>query len=109
MKTSIFVSVLSCILGIWSPSSLGSEERSLTAVSDDGSTIVLIYASPCQNPTLGLIKPEFQEKFHKATFIIKGKIRQGCWTEDKDGAFVVDEDSAGAKIPKEAFHPTEDI
>ena len=107
----MFKLVLVFLMLLVTPTVYAGEPASMTAVSNDGNIVVLIYLEPCQDPTKSLIRPEYQDSFKEASFTVNGKHRQGCWTIDaKDGTvFVVDEDSEGSYIPKEAFQPTEDI
>ena len=111
--TKLFIAVLMFLV---TPVALGQLSKtdgpkSYTAVSDDGTIIVVVVPQACQAPPLDLLRPEVRGAVHKAELIVKGQVIQACWTVENGGdtIVVIDKDSEGVKVPTGVFKPTESL
>lgn len=69
---------------------------------------ILLQTTPCQEPTLGQIKPEFREEFKKMEITLNGELHQGCWIVDLNDvgdAFIILDSGAAFGLELNRFTP----
>jgi hypothetical protein len=77
-----------------------------TMVAKRGADVIRLWETPCVHAgTLGLIKPEFRERFKKARAMIGGVDFYACWTMEENAVFVLFEDGDQSVVPVSEFKP----
>ena len=76
-----------------------------------GGSYVRLSDSPCVHAgTLGILSPEWRDKFKKAVASINGKTWFACWILEDDGqVYVLYEDGDENRFPMVAFKPDEGL
>lgn len=91
--------VLAAIAAFFSPAVLSA---SLSV--RQGADSVILFDQACPAAVSERIKPEHRPDFLKATVMLNGRAKEGCWTlADKDTVFVMLDDGGGIVIPAKLF------
>jgi hypothetical protein len=102
LRNTIFV----LALGLAVSSVFGkTPPEAYVATSPDGSVVVTLYTTPCDNKVTPIIHPQLLPQLKAGKVVVPGKSLDACWGQVEDEIVVLMENGTHGSLPSSEFKP----